>query len=35
MLLFALAVIGYYGYNNHKRDVDMLIIGGTFQLVKI
>jgi hypothetical protein len=31
----ALAVIGYYGYNKYKRDVDMLIIGGTFQLVKI
>ena len=31
----ALAVIGYYGYNKYKRDVDMLIIGGTFKLVKI
>jgi len=30
----ALAVIGYYGYNKYKRDIDMLIIGGTFQLVK-
>jgi len=31
----ALAVIGYYGYNKYKTNVDMLIIGGTFQLVKI
>tara|TARA_B100001758_G_C18392396_1_gene603725 strand:+ start:904 stop:1512 length:609 start_codon:yes stop_codon:yes gene_type:complete len=31
----ALAVIGYYGYNKYKPKVDMLIIGGTFQLVKI
>ena len=31
----ALAVIGYYGYNQYKSEVDMLIIGGTFQLVKI
>jgi len=31
----ALAVIGYYGYNKYKPNVDMLIIGGTFQLVKI
>ena len=31
----ALAVIGYYGYNKYKKDVDMLIIGGTFHLVKI
>lgn len=30
----ALAVIGYYGYNKYKTNVDMLIIGGTFQLVK-
>jgi len=31
----ALAVMGYYGYNKYKTDVDTLIIGGTFQLVKI
>ena len=31
----ALAVMGYYGYNKYKTNVDMLIIGGTFQLVKI
>jgi len=31
----ALAVMGYYGYNKYKIDIDMLIIGGTFQLVKI
>jgi len=31
----ALVVIGYYGYNKYKKNVDMLIIGGTFQLVKI
>ena len=30
----ALAVIRYYGYNKYKTNVDMLIIGGTFQLVK-
>jgi|UniRef100_A0A6C0IPT4 hypothetical protein len=31
----ALAVIGYFGYNKYKKNVDTVLINGTFKILKL